>query len=202
MIGSRLYSGEPFNLLLVVVGHNFGVTTGAITANFISQNQHSQSKLEHYQYHQWLSNAQCSNITYTAITTKDICMLQTTTIIVNSHGDKPPLHYYIAILYNSHGGHGCLDPKLLATPVYINISILPGCPPGFSFHEHDGCTCLQVLNTNQFKCYIRNNAGYLEWNSTMWVSANNDAIIIPQYCPLGYCLSGKKVIDLGNNSDS
>jgi predicted outer membrane repeat protein len=77
--GLTFYSGEPFNLSLVVVGHDFGVSVGTVVANFIHCTGHSRSKLNHNQYHQWLSNAQCSNITYSIISINlyEILFLQT-----------------------------------------------------------------------------------------------------------------------------
>ena len=200
--GLKVYSGEPFNLSLVVVGHDFGVTTGAITANFILNDKQSRPKLDQHQYHQWLSGTQCSNVTYTIISTNEYenLYLQTTNV-VTTYGDKEFIHHSITT-YNSHDHHGCLDPNLLTTPVYVHVSILPGCPPGFRYDQHFGCTCFQVLNTNQFKCYMKNNTGYLKWNSTMWVNANNDTIIISQHCPLGYCLLDEKVVDLASNPDT
>ena len=199
--GLRVYSGEPFNLSLITVGHDFGVTTGAINANFIYQNKQSQSKLD--PYHQWLNSMQCSNVTYTIVSRNkcEILYLQTTTNVVSTYGDKHIITNLIET-YNSNDPYGCLDTHLLTTPVYVNVSILPGCPPGLRFDEHNGCTCFQILTINQFRCYIKNNTGYLKWNSTMWVSTRNDSIIASQHCPLGYCLSNEKEVDLAIDPDT
>ena len=202
--GLKVYSGEPFKLLLAVVGHDFGVTKGVITAKFIRQKGHSQPKLDQSQYHQWLnfSKPQCSNMTYTIISTNENeSMYLQTTNVVRTYGNKD----YINVLirrYHTYSNRGCLNPNLLSTPVYVNISILPGCPPGFRFDEDIGCTCFQILNINQFKCDIKNNTGYIKWNGTMWVNAKNDTIIISQHCPLGYCLSDEKVVNLASNPDT
>ena len=204
--GPRVYPGESFNLSLVVVGHDFGITTGAITANFIiSQNGHSQSRLRQHEYHQWLGSTQCSNLTYTIISVNESenLYLQTTSNVVSKVGNKHVISDLIET-YNSNDHHGCLDQKLLTTPVYINISVFPDCPPGFRFDEHVGCTCFKILKSKKSlidKCYIRHNIGYFEWNHTMWISAKNDTVIISQYCPSGYCLSGKKVVDLTTHLD-
>ena len=199
--GLTVYSGEPFNLSLITVGHDFGVTTGTINANFISQNKQSQSKLD--PHHQWLNSPQCSNVTYTIISRnkREILYLQTTTNVVSTYGDKCLITNLIET-YNSNDLYGCLDTNLLTTPVYVNASILPGCPTGLWFDEHNGCTCFQILNINQFRCYIMNNMGYLKWNSTTWISARNDSIIISQHCPLGYCLSSEKEVDLAIDPDT
>ena len=164
--GLKIYSGESFNLSLVVAGHDFGVTTGAITANFVLQNGHSHPRLHEYQYHQWLGSTQCSNVTYTIISNNDNenLYLQTLTNVVNKIGNMHVLNDLIKI-YGSNDNFGCLDQKLLTTPVYVNVSIIPGCPQGFSYDEYFGCTCFQILKSKgQFigKCYISNNAGYFE----------------------------------------
>ena len=36
----------------------------------------------------------------------------------------------------------------------------------------------------------------------MWVTAKNDSFIIFQHCPLGYCLSGEKIVDLASNPNT
>ena len=201
--GLKVYSGEPFNLSLVVVGHDFGVTKGVITANLIPNKRCFQTKLDRYQYHQWFSGTKCSNMTYTIISTNEYVYLylQTTTNVVSNYGSKGSINNSIKT-YNSHGHYGCLNRNLLTTPVYVNVSILPDCPPGFRFSEDIGCTCFQILHKNLFKCDIVNNTGYLKWNSTMWVNGNNGTILISQYCPLGYCLSGEKIVNLASNPDT
>ena len=200
--GPRVYSGEPFNLSLVVVGHDFGITTGAIYANFMHKN--GKQKLD--KSHQWLNETKCSNVTYTIISANkyEILYLQTKENIVNSYiySNRNSLKHSI-VKYNSFNDRGCLDQNLLTTQVYVNVSILSGCPLGFRFDKHKQCTCFQILKRSQIKCYMRNNRGYLEWNSTVWVTAENDTIKISHYCPLDHCISGsKKRVDLASNPDT
>jgi predicted outer membrane repeat protein len=204
--GLKIYSGESFNLSLVVVGHDFGVTTGAITANFISQNGHSQPRLHQYQYHQWLGSTQCSNVTYTVFSVNEMenIYLQTTSRIVSKLNSKHVINDLIEI-YDSNNNYGCLGPKLLTVPIYVNVSIFRGCPPGFRIDGNNGCTCLQNFKSKREfigKCYIWNNIGYFEWNSTSWINVKNDTIILSQHCPLSYCLSGIKVVDLASDPDA
>ena len=104
--------------------------------------------------------------------------------------------------YTSNGDFGCLDPHLLITPVYVEVSILPGCPPGFVLNDQSGCTCFSVLKNNLFNCYIKNKKGYFECNSTVWIRTEKKGIINSQYCPLDYCLSGEKTINLATNPDA
>ena len=77
---SAVYSGEPFNLSLVVVGHDFGVNTGPLKANFKSQSRHSRLK----QYNHWLQSTQCSNVSYSIISTNEYEQLYLTrSILIN-----------------------------------------------------------------------------------------------------------------------
>ena len=201
--GPRIYPGESINFSMVVVGHDFGITTGAITANLISQSGHSQSRLRQHEYHQWLGSTQCTNLTYTIISVNENenLYLQTTSNVVSKVGNKHVISNLIKTYY-SNDHHGCLDQKLLNTPVYINISLFPNCPPGFRFDKHVGCTCFKILRSEILfidKCYIKHNTGYFQWNTTVWINAINDTIIISQHCPLGYCSLGKKMVDLATN---
>ena len=103
--------------------------------------------------------------------------------------------------------------ELLTTPVFINVTLLDGCPPGFTLTLQDkvyGCNCYPVLHNSYFKCFIINNAGYLKWNSTMWVNATFNmynksktyGILHARYCPLNHCKSGEKVINLGRDPNA
>ena len=200
--GLTFYSGEPFNLSLVVVGDDFGISDGGIIANFIYQSGNSQSKLYHYQYHQWFGNSHCSNMTYTiiSINSYEILYLQTLNAI-STFGDQGKIGKLIDT-YNSNSRHGCLDPDLLTTPVFVNISILPGCPQGFRFDKKFGCSCFQVLSDDKIQCFIENNRGYIKWNNTMWINATHDNIRVSQHCPLGYCLTGEKRVDFASNPNT
>ena len=212
---SGVYSGESFNLSVVVVGHDFGVTTGAIHANFISSKGYRTPKLDRDQYHQWIkSSKQCSNITYTVHSSKEyeIFYLQTTFSVNNYSYGEGVIKSSIS-RYNMNQ-HGCLSRTLVTTPVFINVSFLPGCPPGFTRRDQMyGCNCYSVLKTNQFSCFLINNTGYLKWNSTIWVTAtsdknsnskteSDDILYYSQHCPLDYCTSGEKTIDIGTDPDA
>ena len=214
---SGVYSGESFNLSVVVVGHDFGVTTGTIHAIFISSKGYRTPKLNRDQYHQWIkSSKQCSNITYTVHSSKqyEIFYLQTTTSVNNYYSYGEGVIKFLISRYNMNQ-HGCLDQKLLTTSVFINVSFLPGCPPGFTRRDQTyGCNCYAILKTNQFSCFLINNTGYLKWNSTIWVAAaynknsnktESDDILTmcySQHCPLDYCTSGEKTIDIGTDPDA
>ena len=107
----------------------------------------------------------------------------------------------------------CVSIDLFKVSMFLKITLLDGCPLGFTLTIQDqlyGCYCYPILQINHFDCYITNNAGYLKWNSTMWVNANfsmlnkseSDDIVLARYCPLNYCRTDEKMINLGTNPNA
>ena len=96
-------------------------------------------------------------------------------------------------------------PELLTTPIFINITLLPGCPPGLTLnHDETTCSCYPVLANNGFSCLVKNKTGLLQWNGTVWVNAtfnesNSTDIMYNRFCPLLYCKSGNKTFNIGDN---
>ena len=221
----KLYSGESFNISVVVVGYDFGVTTGTVYAGFALSQEHSKQLISLYpgQSHQLIGNnghIQCSNVSYnlysltnnTQETLHRTLFLHTSDIEVKNMFSNE--HYVIDMInLYEESKHACANIDLLTIPVFINITLLGGCPPGFSLALQDqfyGCNCYPVLQSNHFKCFIVNNVGYFQWNSTMWVNATfskfnkskSDGILLARYCPLNFCKSGEKVINLGRDPNA
>ena len=97
---------------------------------------------------------------------------------------------------------GCIEPELLTTPIFINIILLPGCPPGLIANHHEtACSCYPILANNGFSCSIKNKTGLLQLNSTVWVNAtfNESGILYNRFCPLLYCKSGNKIVNIGDD---
>ena len=217
----RVYRGELFNISMVVVGYDFGVTIGTVNADFVpSHGQgHSKPSLRPSQYRQLIGSSehvQCSNVSYNVYslnTTQEMLhetlCLHTSSIDVTYFLSKQTIEWTIKIYEGSM--RTCTDITLLTTPVLINITLLSGCPPGFTLTQKDdrlyGCDCFHVLQNYNFKCSIINNAGYFKWNSTMWVNASynksdSEGILLAHYYPLYYCRSGAKNINLGRNPNA
>ena len=206
----KLYRGETFNISVVVVGYDFGVTTGTVIANFMPLRGPSLSP---HQYHQWIgSSLHCSNVSYTTYSNNihETLYLHTSEI-ATLYMDKGYLNDLISLYHLTK--HRCIPSPLFTTPVFLNITLLDGCPPGYILTLQDqlyGCHCCPVLQNNQFDCFITNNSAYIKWNSAMWVNAtftksNNsesDGILLAHYCPLNYCKLGEKWINLGTNPNA
>ena len=127
---------------------------------------------------------------------------------MSSYGEKSRINISISTYQ-----HGYLNANLLSTPVFINITVLSGCPPGFTLKDwHQGCNCYPILQRKQFSCLLANNTGYLSWNSTVWVTADTNqnntiekasrSILVSWYCPLEHCRSGRKSLDLSTDPDA
>ena len=212
------YRGETFILSVCAVGYNFGTTVGTVYARFLHSQIFSQAHLQKSQYNQLIHDSQaCTNLRYRVTTTSEteILLLQTSKLpvpvymneteadVVHLSREKMRIKNFIAD-YNS-SDYGCLSETLLRTPIFINITLLSGCPQGLTLnHDHTKCTCYPVLAINGFKCEIQNKTGYLEWNNTGWVNttmsdSHSNSIIYNSLCPLNYCKSGTKRINIRDN---
>ena len=207
-----IYRGETFTLSAHVVGYDFGTTVGTVHAGFLDSK--SLSQLGPSQYTQPVHNAEtCTNLNYTVLTNSDteLLWLQTSVVPVSVYvnkaaenttlsGYKERISFYIAD-YFSHD-NGCLNEELLMTPIFINITLRPGCPPGLTLNSNrTECTCYSLLADSGFRCSIQNKAGFLEWCHTVWVQAifsgsYSTGIIYNRFCPQHYCIFGNKSINI------
>ena len=195
----QVYPGETFLLSAIVVGYDFGTTKGTIHASFIPSNATVSASLLPFQYDQWTGRAECTDLNYMifSFTKHEIMSLHSQKRSINVYGNVTSVNQSIE---NWHK-HSCIDEGLLTTPVFINVNLLP-CPPGFYQEDTNGqpsgCICYQLLIDLSFKCNFINKTGYHIWNNSMWVNANNDGVLYYNpYCPLDYCKSGSKLVNLG-----
>ena len=202
--GIQVYPGETFLLSMAVVGYDFGTTKGTVHASFLPSNATSDSALLlPFQYDQWIGSAECTGLNYTIYSSAkyEIMSLHSQKIPINKYGNISKVNQSI-----NNSWHNCIDEGLLTTPVFINISLL-SCPPGFyqknKNEQPSGCICYQMLTDYGFKCNFINKTGYHIWNSSMWVSATIDKkLYYNPYCPLDYCKSGPKVVNLGKKPNT
>ena len=209
-----MYRGETFTLSACAVGYDFGTTVGIVHAGFLHSNP--SSRLEESQHSQPVSNGEkCSTVKYTIHSKQDEehLLLQTSGLpaaayVVNNtfefDGYKSKIDAEI-LNYKTHDQFGCIDEDLLTTPVFVNVTLLPGCPPGLTLNNnHTTCSCYSILANNGFKCLIRNKTSYLKWSNTVWVNATfieyqSNGIIYNHFCPPHYCRLGKKAINIGDD---
>ena len=207
----KVYRGEDFNISIALVGYDFGVTIGAISAGFQPSKGSGTPSVHPSQYHQLIDSSRCcSNITYSIYSKNVFEKLYLYTSEVNNFYINYDITLSMMIGYYNSTKQRCADIDLFKIPLITNITLLNGCPPGFLLSFQDrlyGCNCYSVLQSNQFDCYIVNNQGYFKWKSTMWVNATfntseSDGILLARYCPLNFCRTDEKVINLGTNSNS
>ena len=210
-----VYRGETFTLPAYVVGYDFGTTVGIVHAGFLYSNQSSQ--LEKSQYNQPVNTSKmCTTLKYTVYSKhgKELLQLQTSVLpisaSINKESTKSAITRYKKLIsaciahYTLHD-NGCLPQVLLTTPVFINVTLLPGCPPGLTLnHDHTTCSCYSILANNRFHCSVLNKTGFLNWNGTVWVNATfnesqSTGIIYNRFCPLNYCKSANKTINIGDD---
>ena len=207
-----VYRGETITLLAYVVGYDFGTTVGMIHARFIYSDTLSKPDKSQVE----INDEKCFPFTYTVYSKCDyeILLLQTSFLPVSAYisnkSTKQDIFKYKDTInreisnYVSHDHFGCIASELLTTPIFINITLLPGCPPGLTLnHNGTECRCYPVLSDG-FKCSVRNKTGFLQWNSTVWVNAtfkesHYTGIIYNRFCPLLYCKSGNKTVNIGDD---
>ncbi len=95
----KVYHGEVFNISVVLVGYDFGVTTGAIRAGFLPSRGYSLPSINSNQYHQLIdTSTHCSNITYNVYSKNahEILYLYTSEVkyIIN-YDHLPDIYKYI-----------------------------------------------------------------------------------------------------------
>ena len=211
------FRGEEFTLSACVVGYDFGTTSGSVYTEFLYKDP--PASLKQSQYEQITNvDGHCSTLNYTVYTSSATKMLQLRTTGTSQfalYGDRKTLvnrrSQYVESLevclrdYNSHNGTGCLGESLLTSPVFINVTLLPGCPPGLTLTVNNTtCSCFSVLPKESFSCVIRKKIGYIQWlknSPPVWVNATFDGdkangIIYNRFCPLYYCKSGEKTVNV------
>ena len=107
----RVYRGELFNISVVVVGYDFGVTVGTVNAGFVLSQKQSKSALHPDQYRQFLGSSgqvQCSNTSYSLYTSNtgeslhEVLSLHTSSVDVAYSFGKQKVKQMIQFYEDSH----------------------------------------------------------------------------------------------------
>ena len=200
--GLRVYPGEAFTVSAIVVNLDFGTTVCIVHAKFLQSNH---TEMDPTWHDQWVSEPKCSVLNYTVHSKH-----QHEVLLTFRSNTQQQFHGNISLISNSINSYyqrTCLNESLLTTPVFIDIVLL-SCPPGFNLTDYPHhCDCYPILSANSFSCSFINKTGYITWNSTMWVNAiftgnESNGIICNQFCPLDYCMSGKKTLNIAKEPDA
>ena len=211
---ASVYRGETITLPACIVGYDFGTTVGTIHARSL----YSDSLSKRDKLQMVIDSKKCVPFNYTVHSKRDYehLLLQTSSLpviatISNESTEHDIFNYENNFIKNrisncvSYNHHGCIDIDLITTPVLINITLLPGCPPGLTLNRDETtCSCYPVLANNGFSCLVKNKTGLLQWNGTVWVNAtfsesDSTGIMYNRFCPLLYCKSGNKTVNIGDD---
>ena len=131
------------------------------------------SNLDNYQ--QVFNNEKCFPFNYTVYSIHDyeLLLLQTSFLpasaYINNESTIRDIFKYKDTIngeisdYISHDQFGCIIFELLTTPIFINITLLPGCPPGLTLnHDQTTCSCYPALANDGFKYLVINKTGLLQ----------------------------------------
>ena len=207
----QVYPGEHFSISAVIVGGDFGTTTGTVYAHFDNNlkecvHSHNDTYIMHEQV--ITQNKRCTNLVYCFYGNKShstLTMYLTTSTVMTEEAANITTSK-IESSINNYFTNGSIDQTLLYTPVVLNISFLP-CPPGFVLLKNPlRCDCHPHFE--RMRCALKNREGYISWNSTRWINAINTTnaiegkIITNSRCPFSYCKSTKRDIDLQHHPDA
>ena len=187
-----VHPGEMFAIRAVVVGGDFGATTGTVYAKFITT---SNSSLRSNQTEQLiLQNKECSLLQYSIFSYKKHEVISLTTemeVDYDSNGTE-----IVERLIANYTNSGVIDNTLLQVPIIISVTLL-SCPLGFSLSEefsacdcHPSLTAFFYSNSYHLDCHITDGIGYMSWNDLVWMGApgnESSTFLVALNCPTEYC---------------
>ena len=212
------FPGETLTLSLVLVGGDFGATTGTMYSLDSEYDQYSEVLAFTEQTHTIVQNKQCTPINYTLLNKSKLTSKHT--IILHTTSETGLFFYSrhdIQSSINTLNTQQEIDIKLRNSRLSVSIYIIK-CPLGFTLYEDylqniQRCNCYRNFkeSNNDMVCTAEKGTGYISWNSNAWlkimslnIADNNQTgvIMIGRGCLPSRCLDGYKRVDVINNSDS
>ena len=191
-ISRQVHPGERFTVPLAIVGYDFQPNVGIIYANLLHNNNPINTKLDPASQNGHVINngKQCTDLSFSLFSNETS---QTIVMYITPENTAQIALSYMKTFCHLTDDKACIH----ITPVYLEITILP-CPPGFLLRDgHCDCYLVEIEN-----CSIVNGIGYFSWNTTAWMSIENNALLYSSPCPVDYCNITGKNIDLQHDSDS
>ena len=194
--------GEEFQLKAVLVGAEFGTSSGTVYARFLSIGSSKAHLSSSNQYYQRLKFSLNVSVNYSVFSNNscEVLVLSAADGTISEMGDKNETTAAI----KKYERYKVIPALLLTTPVYINVS-LSKCPPGFYHDQHSlGCKCNPKVCslTSQTTWKLVNGSGVIYAKENIWVNVYNEsgiaAVILHQNCPFDYC---KAAIDRAAGMD-
>ena len=210
--------GEVIDIPVVLVGADFGTTTGSIHVNILNENSsqedHNANINAQVIAYPVKQNKKCTTLKLKTVlsTTLDsnlyhlvyLTAATTNTRYINGNS----VNIYKAELQRQivyYETYGMVQDLLQSTPIFVNLSFT-ACPPGFTLihtQHGSGCACYESLKDSitNLKCTMEDHRGYMSWNTTAWIGFDKDFnLIYSKHCFPYYCRRAYKKIDMGNMS--
>ena len=183
----NIHPSETLTIPVVIVGGDWGATTGIVYASFRQPNISSVALGPDSQYTQYINTTKCTMLSYTVYSKQSV---QLTLSAFRYHD-----------VYSACINNGNYDPNVCQhfSPLTIHLNVLP-CPPGFSQQGNPpGCDCYSMLSDNGVKCNIKSGTLLFSWSTALWMSIEKNDTIYSENCPFDYCSEEKSMKN--NNSD-
>ena len=182
-ITEDIYPSETFTISVVIVGGEWGITTGTVYATFTQPNAYKQLKPSS-QYTQQINSLQCTELEY------NVYSYQSVELMLSVNPNLLASEYYQFCGNRSNYKQGICK---YFSPLYINLNVLP-CPPGFSLQGNPpGCNCLTTLSDLGVICAIKKGKTKFYWSTTLWMNVTMNGTIYSENCPFDYCKEVKKI---------
>ena len=204
------YPGESFTISVVLVGFNFGRVAGTIYTDTLDNHTGSISDSQHAQLIKADFYSHCTDLNFTIFSGQT--NMQTVLALTAQHQSLKEMgNKQVEASLREIYSPACdltkynPDPSCTAfftTPVYINITLIKCCPLGFQLDVSVGvCVCDNNLNGTVRACEIRNHAGNIIREGTVWVGVDTsenkpDIYYWHRYCPRDYCIPSQTSIEL------
>ena len=179
--------GETFTLSVVLVGENFGTTSGQVVAYFINADKIIQTFQPGNRVP--INSKYCTDIGYSMFSQYQNG--QETMYLASVYSDPK-----ITVFYKVE------DPALIS--VRVDLTIVP-CPPGFQLVRYPTtCDCYHTLCDTDVLCNISDGNGLFSSNGSLWIgySTTENKTTCNQYCDVNYCNLTGDWIDILHDPDS
>ena len=205
----EVYPGELFTIFAVIVGADFGTTTGTIhtvlgdstqstlnPTSYVVDNNKLCTELNFI-----LLSSNTYEVIYFTIKPVSLTTAQLLFSQARSKNDFCDIGSH-TVCYRDVIQNNITKSSLLPQLIYIDL--LP-CPLGFTLLGNPpGCDCYPILTENDVTCLFENRTGYHSWNGSKWLNIDNNlTVAVTKYCPFDYCNTNtERKLNLGNSSDA
>ena len=193
-----VFPGETVEIAAVIVGKDYGATTGTVFANALGEDS-----IDTTQYTQKVLYSKCNALTYTVYSkplSNFSLVLTTSAATVDKYGNR---NYVKEILF-MYPYPGDVENVVMSLPVFVNYTV-DDCPPGFILSTilPLRCECdARLLSIGITHCVIRNHTGFVYRNGFNWLASfpgvdnSTYQLVLNVYCLTGYCRTQNISLDL------